>query len=196
MSNAYTLAGLAIAELVDNALQALGVREDKDEFLHSYTDKGRKIFERWCIAAAFESLGLELDENEPINAQSLTAAINALLNGEIEFTNVFDSAAIKRDVMREALDRINEQSGLGLQSLSAGALKQAAKRLLAERLREQIASGAGSMLDAMPDVQSIIDDVESVQNGGIVPSTAPYAEQNRDRQAAYRASHSRSWRAK
>lgn len=146
--------------------------------------------------AAFESLGIELDENEPINAQSLTAAINAMLNGEIEFSNVFDRDAIKRDVMREALARINESSGLNLQSLKASALKKAAKRLLNERLREQIAQGAGSMLDAMPDIQKIIDDVESVQNGGIVPSEAPDAEQNRNRQAAYRASHSRSWRAK
>ena len=196
MANAYTAAGMAIAELVDSALEAVGVRTDKDEYLHKYTDRGRKIFERWCIAAAFESLGIDLDENEPINAQTLTAAINAMLNGEIEFTNIFDSAAIKRDVMREAIDRINEASGLHLRSLSAGALKRAAKRLLNERLKEQISAVAGSMLDALPDSQKVLDDVASFENGGLVPSESPDAENNRARQATYRATHSRSWRAK
>lgn len=199
MSNAYILLGESIAELVDTALEAVGLREDKQAFLLKHTENGRRIFERWAIGAAFDYLGIPFDPDDPINAYTVTQAINrGLLDGSgFEFTNVFNAETTKKDLELFALDKINESGQVYLRSLKRAELKRAARAVLAKKLNEQIAEGSGALLDAMPDDAKILRQIESSKrNEGRELLDTDKAIKNRERQANYRQSHGRSWRAK
>ena len=201
MANAYVLAGGAIAEVIDVALEALGLRKDKDAFLHRQTESARKYFEKALISAAFEHLGIEFDEDEPVNSYTVTEALNrsVLAGTGLEFTNLFNPESVKSDITSYALGQINERSGgqLNLQSLTTRELKRQVKALLMQRLREQIEAGAGSMLDAIPDSSEITAMIASYEAGLNKPLKAGAdAESNRQRQATYRAGHTKHWVSK
>ena len=155
----------------------------------------------YLMAAALEALGVELDSDGVPTTASITRFINErFLEGTgLVLTDAFDAESTKSDIEAYALDKINEQLGgeFKINSLKASDLKRSAKQFLGTKLREEITSGGGDMMAAMPDsdgVLALIARYESGQGQDLIDT--PEAEKNRERQARYRAGHGRHWEEK
>lgn len=162
------------------------------------------------IAGSLEKatgIALQIDDDGSISQQSITQAINSKLN--TSFTNIFDREAIKSDLEKLALNKLNQNLGFAPDNPLITSFRDESA------IREQIHGFAGRQ------VQNIID-------GQSAPFLAPDAPQriaaaalgqagkytryipqeanelmmdkksinNRERQARYRRSHKREWRVK
>lgn len=200
-TNGYSLAGEAIAQVVDFALDKLGLKQAKDEYLLRATENGRRIFENAVISAAFGVLGIEFEEGDMVNAYTVTAAINkTLLSGsELELSNVFNVDATRAQIEAYALKKINEGLGgeLRFKSLKRPDLKREIKRYANFLVQKELAEGGGVIADALGDSEKILAMIERYEKErDKEPSDNPEAEGNRDRQATYRANHYRHWESK
>ena len=157
-----------------------------------------------AIKEAFLKMGLDIDPEDGINAQTITAAINAgpLGGSGVELTNIFDREAVKRDLRRLALVHAAQNFGIELRSLETEAVKDAIRGYVADMVREEIANG-GDLVDAAPDLVAIVKMIDAARKGymdeaGNKVDEKPLlmsdaAVNNRERQAKYRGTHRRRW---
>ena len=190
--------GAVYAMLPDSAQ-----RIAKEEFVRLFAGEVSEA-ESAAIKEAFLKMGLDIDPENGINEQTITAAINAgpLGGSGVELTNIFDREAIKRDLRRLALVHAAQQFGIELHSLETEAVKDAIREYVAELVREEIANG-GDLVDAAPDLVAIVKMIDAARKGykneaGETIEEKPLlmseaAINNRERQARYRASHKRRW---
>lgn len=178
-------------------------RISKEEFIRLFAGNVSEA-EDAAIKDAFARLGLDIDPAEGINAQTITRAINngPLGGSGVELTNLFSREAVKRDLQRLALVHAAQNFGVELTSLDTESVKEALKSYVAEIVREEIANG-GDLVDAAPDLIAIVKMIDAARKGykdeagnqldkkPLLMSEA--AINNRERQAKYRASHSRKW---
>lgn len=181
-------------------------RISKEEFARLFLGEVSEA-ESAAIKDAFQKMGLDIDPEDGINAQTITAAINSgpLGGSGVELTNIFDRDAIKRDLKRLALVHAAQSFGLQLTSLTTEAVTDAVKAYVAEIVREEIAMG-GDLVDAAPDLIAIVKMIDAARKGykdeaGNTVDERPLlmsdaAINNRERQAKYRANHRRRWVAK
>lgn len=201
MSNAYGALGAAIADIVNSALDVVGYKGAKDEYLLKKTERGRVIFEKAAISAAFEYLAIDFDASEPVNETTITQAINkTLLSGaDFQLNNIFDSAMTRRQVERYALRKINEGLGgeLVFKSLKKPDLKRSIKQYANFLVQSELAAGGGEIADLLGDSEDVSKIISRYEKGLDKPLiSTPEAENNRERQARYRASHGRHWEPK
>lgn len=157
-----------------------------------------------AIKEAFLKMGLDIDPESGINEEAITKAINAgpLAGTGIELTNIFNRESIKRDLKRLALVHAAQNFGITLTSTDTESVIEAVKAYAAEIVREEIAMG-GDLVDAAPDLVAIVKMIDAARKGykneaGEVVDKKPLlmsdaAINNRERQAKYRANHTRRW---
>ena len=157
-----------------------------------------------AIKEAFLKMGLDIDPEDGINAQTITAAINAgpLGGSGVELTNIFDREAVKRDLRRLALVHAAQNFGIELRSLETEAVKDAIRGYVADMVREEIANG-GDLVDAAPDLVAIVKMIDAARKGYMDEAGNKVEEKpllmsdaavnNRERQAKYRGTHRRRW---
>lgn len=186
------LLGYAVDAAVAAAV-SYGVKEAISAALNRY---GADL-EKWAIKAAAEQMGVHVDPDGPINAQTITAALNEgpLSGSGIEFTNIFDRDAILHDFKRLALARASVQLNLSdVQSVSG--LRDGVRAMLREEVTKQIASEAGGLIDAAKDLPQILRAIEGKQrtaNWNAPRDFTPAGISNRQRQAKYRAGKTKHW---
>lgn len=201
MSNAYMAAGAAIAEVIDSALDKLGLLEAKNENVLKATENGRKIFENAVISAAFWKLGIEFEDGDMVNAYTVTAAINKTLlaDTDLELSNVFNIDTTRAQIEEYAIKKINEglAGELIFKSLKKLDLKREIKRYANFLVQTELAAGGGAISDALGDSESVLRIIARYEKQrDKPPSENPEAEGNRERQATYRANHKRHWESK
>lgn len=194
----------ALEMVANSAISAFNDRKnitDRQGFIRKNLENGRAAFQDLAIVAAFQSMGIEFDLNDKVNASTITQAINnTLLSGTgLELTNIFDVDLTKSQIERFALDKINE--GLAgevvLSSLKKDALKRELKRFANQLVYAELAAGGGAIAEALGDNAEILAMIERYEAQRDKPaSSLPEAEGNRERQATYRANHARHWETK
>lgn len=194
----------AIDVLANSALKTYndirGVK-DRGDFVRKELENGRAAFQDLAIIAAFQVLGIEFDVKDKVNAYTVTQAINkTLLSGtDLQLTNVFDVDVSKGQIERYALEKINEGLGgeLRFSSLKKPVLKREIKRYANYLVQKELAEGGGAIAEALGDSDDILKMIERYETErDKPPSDLPEAEGNRERQATYRATHSRHWEGK
>ncbi|MEQ1638913.1 MAG: hypothetical protein ABL903_19815 [Methylococcales bacterium] len=193
----------ALVAVIDDAakiLQEAYVERGNRTVLEQISDSFRDDFETVAIKAAFLSLGLEMDDDGTINQASVTQAINtSLLEGTgVELTDIFDKKAIMNDLERIAIDRAISALGwgdeIGFTSLKPSSIKDALSVYVSKRIKQEVRDGTGVLIENAPEhagVASMVAAYSSIENRVLVDT--PEAENNRRRQATYRASHKRHW---
>jgi hypothetical protein len=165
--------------------------------------------EKWALEQAFKSLGLTIDASQGFSRESITAAINAgpLAGTGVELSNVFDKEAVKADLKRVALARAVQETGLTVKTLDADGVKRALRDYVQSRVDQQLAAGGGAMIDTAKPLAMLARDIaEANATSNTAPGSNPGREaptdfsrrgiQNRERQARYRAVHTRHWEAR
>lgn len=165
------------------------------------TGNARKDFEAFAIKAAFEYLGIEIDDAGDISEASITAAINkAFLDGSgLVLTNVFDGDAIQRDIERFALEQVNGAAGgeLAFSSFNGDSMREVARSYVHGKVGAQLADFGGDLIDGAGANQAILDIVAAYEKRQNQPlDESDKAVKNRARQERYRASHKRHWEAR
>lgn len=175
----------------------------KEEFIRLFAGNVSEA-EGAAIKEAFLKMGLDIDPESGINEEAITKAINAgpLAGTGIELTNIFNRESIKRDLKRLALVHAAQNFGITLTSTDTESVIEAVKAYAAEIVREEIAMG-GDLVDAAPDLVAIVKMIDAARKGykneaGEVVDKKPLlmsdaAINNRERQAKYRANHTRRW---
>lgn len=141
-----------------------------------------------------DSRGIPLDLDGEVNEFTITSALCSLLPDGVVFENVFDKEAVRRDLKQMAVSYAADQFGFD-GSVDPDVLRQ---KIIDEVTREVLAdiqAEQGKYLDAakgLAEVQRLIDRPEPFDWKSPRVFTTK-AEKNRDRQAAYRAAHSRKW---
>lgn len=145
--------------------------------------------------AVLDARGIPLDLDGQVNQQTITAAINvAVMPDGVEFTNLFDKEQVMADVKRMALEQAAEAFGFE-GGASAEALRRAIIDKVVGEVMADMQAGGGDYLDAaagLVEVQRLLDRPEPKEWNKPRVFTARAAK-NRERQATYRASHSRKW---
>lgn len=164
--------------------------------LDAYVWNSIDDLEEWGLKWASSSIGLNLDLSKPLTGYTLTDAINSgVLDGTgLHFTNLLDGDSIKRDMRRIALEQVGGTMGLKntgtVKDLVAGMRGYAVDKILQDK-----SALAALGIPANPAMLAII-----ARYGEPSPNEptdfTPAGESNRDRQAKYRASHSRHWVAR
>ena len=145
--------------------------------------------------AVLDARGIPLDLDGEVSQETITAAINSAVMPEgIAFENIFDSDAVKRDVKRIALDQAAQTFGFE-GGLSAQALAEKITQKIVSEVVDDIRAGGGDYIEAtkgLVAIQKIINMPEPFDWQAARVFTKK-AEQNRARQATYRAAHKRVW---
>lgn len=162
-------------------------------------------YENEAMKAAFATIGLDIEPSEGLTPQAITAAINAgpLAGTGIELSNLFDRDAVKRDLEKLALRYAAQAFGIELTSLRPEAIKEAVKGELRKKMLTQLSEGAGEWLELAPDLVHIARSLDEARRTGrmdavgnfVPPELAmdDYHVKLRERQARYRANHTRHW---
>ena len=199
---AATAAIAAIYAALPDAVHDI-TREQFENLAKGETDE----FLAATMTAAFERIGLPLDPSDGITPSTITDAINAgPLDGTgIQFSNVFDKEACKRDVMRFAMSQALQAYGVKVTDATGEGMKAALKEYISAQIGEQIAAGAGPWLDAAPELVELAKQLAMATKRGWIDAsgnlTIPgdkimmdeYHVKLRERQQRYAAQHSRKW---
>ena len=185
-----SLAAIFIYELFE------GIKDGVKSELQKAVDDLAKDLGRVGVEAGLRVIGLELDDDGQINAKTITDAINrAYLNERgIEFTNLFDKAAVIADCRRIAIEKASEAFGFS-GGLGINGLVDAVRLELMGDARSQIAALGGDMVEgARPLATTLALLSAEYRTDWQQPRTfTAKAESNRARQAKYRALHQRKW---
>lgn len=204
---AVLAAGAAIMAAVYAAIPDSVHRIAKEELMR-VTAGDVSEYENEAIKAAFEKIGLDIDPEEGLTPQTITSAINAgpLAGTGIELTNIFDREACKRDLQRVAMARAAEAFGVKITDTSAEGLKASIKEEISRRVMEQLGEGAGDYLEAAPDLVELVRQLNAGIKAGLIDGNGNFKEPGlmmdefhvnlRERQARYRAAHTRHWEPK
>jgi hypothetical protein len=204
---AYTIAAARVAALLSAGAAAIdatmeGAGDDSMPAYRAYKTFKRYVgggideIERDCLFWACASLGINIDLDEPLNAYTLTKAINTgvLAGTGIEFTNLLDGESIKRDMRRIAVNHMGESIGIK-GAATTHDLVQGMKSYAVQKILTDKNALAALGIPANPAMLAIIARFgQPNSNDPIDLSEA--GQSNRDRQAKYRASHSRHWEAR
>lgn len=162
-------------------------------------------YETEAMKAAFATMGLDIEPSEGLTPQAITQAINAgpLAGTGIELTNIFDRDAVKRDLEKIAIAQAASAFGVEIKSLRPEGIKEAVKGELKKRMLEQLSEGQGEWLELAPDLVEIARRIDEARRAGrmdaagnfVPPDLAmdEYHVKLRERQATYRAKHTRHW---
>lgn len=171
-------------------------------FLRRYLIQHRADIEQWALKNALEAVGLPDLTDDKLTRESFTKSINSSLLGgqEFQFTNLFDRASVVNDVTRVAMGRAARDLGLSIDANSIDGMRDALRGYVRGQLKEQISAGGGDLIDTAKDVQSVVSNIKAAGYGddGTKPDKPPLimtaqAVSNRERQARYRAKHSKKW---
>lgn len=199
---AISAAYVAISNMIPDAVEKI----TKEEFMRLVAGDVGDL-EKAAITDAFAKLGLAIDPEQGLSAGAITAAINAgpLAGTGVELTNIFNRDAVKSDMQRIALAHAAQTFGLHLNSLKTEDVKEALRGYVSQLVRDEIAGG-GDLVDAAPDLVALVKLIDAArknyredENGNFERKPlkmTPEAISNRERQAKYRAGHTRRWVAK
>lgn len=168
-------------------------------FVARFLKRHQSDIEQWALANAFEALGLPDLDKSPSREQ-FTEAINAhfLAGSEVKLSNAFDAKAIRDDALRLALKRAADAMGVTLESDSVAGMREALRAWVRQQVADQIEAGGGPLIDGAKDSPRIAAMIEYAQSRPAAPGLlmTPEAISNRERQARYRANHSKHWEAR
>lgn len=145
-----------------------------------------------------ERLGITMDLDGEVNKKTLTAAINRdILGGELEFTDLFDRAAVKADLKRIALDQAATSLGFSAGGGVEG-IKQALVTQIIADIQAELAADAGPMIEAAQPIAKFAEVLARPKDetASTAVDMSEAGVSNRARQAKYRANHRRVWRIK
>lgn len=168
-------------------------------FVARFLKRHRADIEQWALSNAFEAMGLPDLDKSP-NREQFTEAINAhfLAGSEFQLSNAFDAKAVREDAMRYALKKAAHELGVELGHATVAAMKDALKQWIQDQVKAQIEAGGGTLIDGAKDAPRVMAMIEYAQSRPPVPGLlmTPEAISNRERQARYRANHSKHWEAR
>lgn len=201
------IAGIAAASALVTTVAAQLGSEAARAFLKRQLSRHSEEIEQWALSNVFETMGLPNLMEGGLNKQSFTQAVNAsfLSGSDFQFTNLFDSQAIRGDAMKFGLMQAAAQAGLQLENVSIKGMSDALKKWVMDLIEQEIsADEMGELLQDAADVYEIVQlyrkykaaekEGEAAESEGRKPLiNTPEAQANRERQARYRASHRRVW---
>jgi hypothetical protein len=103
--------------------------------------------------AAQQQLGLTLDDDDPLSAESFTRALSEKTG--IEFTDISDAEQTQQDVIKFAIQKIAEEAGIELDADDltiesvVAAIKERAIEEIIERIEDEDIEGLDALLDAI-----------------------------------------------
>lgn len=166
----------------------------------------RTPLEKWGLEFAFKNMGFTIDSSNGFSREAITQAINAgpLAGTGVVLTNLFDRDAVRADLKRIALERAVQETGLTVKTLDVEGVKRALKEYIQSRVDQQLAAGGGDLIDAAKPLALLARDIQAANAPtNTPPGGNPGREQpvdfsekgvkNRERQARYRANHTRHW---
>lgn len=149
------------------------------------------------------------DGDFAIDEAEITAAINKNLNIKavlgIEFTNIFSREAIKDDLNKLGLARINQILGASednpiITSFRDDALRSSVRGFMGAQAMEAVSNGSSRIIDSdgadriVAAAMNYERNYEKYKPDPPKPLImTPKAISNRERQARYRATHTRHW---
>lgn len=165
-------------------------------FLERYLRKHQAEIEAWALSNAFEAIGLpDLTANP--SREDITEAINQkfLAGSGFALTNIFDAHAIREDGLRFALATAADQLGIQVESPTVKGMREALRAWVRSEVVAQLEAGAGSIVDGAADHAGVLAMIQYHQSRPADPGLlmTPEAISNRERQARYRATHSKMW---
>ena len=165
-------------------------------FLERYLRKHQAEIESWALANAFEAIGLpDLSANP--SREDITEAINQkfLAGTGFELSNIFDAHAIREDGLKFGLKTAAGELGIELESNTIKGMRDALRDWVRGEVVAQIEAQAGSVIDGAADHAGVLAMIQYHQSRPADPGLlmTPEAISNRERQARYRASHSKMW---
>lgn len=188
------------------ALTVVGNSETGRHIIDKVMDTWRPGLEKWALEKAFEKMGLTLNTDTGFSKQAITEAINTgpLAGSGVELRDIFDKSAVKEDLHRLALAKAVEATGLNIKGLTVDGMKAALKEYVSERVIEQVGAGGGDIVDAALPLAELVREIRAANaSSNTPPGEHPGKEQpvdfttegisNRERQARYRAAHTRHW---
>lgn len=201
---AILAAGAAVMAALYAALPDSVHRIGKEELARLVAGEASD-YENELLRGAFASIGLDVDPEQGLTPQALTRAINdgPLAGSGVELSNIFDGAAVRRDLEQLALSYAAQNFGLDVPTLNVEGIKAAVKKEMSRRLMEQLGEGAGDWVALAPDLVDIARRLDAARAAGRLDAAGRFVEPEleqddyhvnlRERQAKYRAQHSRHW---
>lgn len=167
--------------------------------LRHIMSRHRDQIERWALDHALEAAGLPGVDD--LTQEGITAAINESLSGagvDVQLSNVFSATAVRADFERIALARVASAAGLSIESPTPQAVADGLREWVVQQIRDQVEAGGGDLIDGAPELselRAIIDAALAARERreSMPVSMTPEAISNRERQARYRATHTRHW---
>ena len=156
-----------------------------------------------ALRAALAEVGLDIPSG-PVNQETVTEAINEQYLSELDIalTNIFDKRELRAALERVAIAKVADQLGLALKSNTVDGVKEAIIDSLSDVIGEQLASEAGEIFEAAIPAVNISNFIRAAMkeprgfHTNIAVNMSDKAQQNRDKQARYRAKNKREWRIK
>jgi hypothetical protein len=203
--------GTAIGQPLWNRLKAYLWRNRKKIVMNELRRMiGMEHFD--MTSRAFWELDQTLDEDLELDEADISRAISQKLQIKeklgIELTNIFDRDAIKADINKLALARVNFLLGADpenpiIESFNKDSMRSNLRGFFGKQAVMAIESGSSGFIGAA-DVSRIVDAAmtyerhyEKYKADPAKPViNTPDAASNRSRQAKYRANHTRHWEPK
>ena len=174
-------------------------------FLHRWLKQNHEKIEAWALKNAFDAIGLPDLTDEKLSRENFTKAINKkfLPSGALELSNIFDRAAVERDVSKYAFKKAAADLGISLEAETVDGMRDALGEWVRGQVREQVDAGGGELINGAKDVAQLVDQIQDLgygPDGEPVPGAGllmtKEAISNRERQARYRASHTKKWESR
>lgn len=142
-----------------------------------------------------ERIGISLDLDGEISKKTITEAIcRDILGGELQFSNLFDRAAVKADVKRIAIEQASQSLGFAGGGSIESIRDQLTNQLLDE-IRAEIEAENGAFIEAakgLASTQALLEKPKK-EDWNKPVDFSEKGISNRARQAKYRAAHTRHW---
>lgn len=199
--------GAAVVGSASAVLVSGGTKSIAATYLKRQLMRNQGAIESWAIKVVCDSMGLPDLMDEKLDRQSFTNAINAkfLAGQAFQFTNIFDAQTIKNDAMRASLVTVAEQAGLTLEDKTPKGMANAIREWIMGVMADEIAmQEVGELTEDARDVWEILKLYHKYKTEEGEDGTAtepeprpvidtPEAASNRERQAKYRANHTKIW---
>lgn len=160
----------------------------------------KSLDEHWrdYLNAALDDLGIVIDPEKGITDETLTAAVNQnLLAGTgLELASLLDKQKMMDGFKATAMRKMAEELGLPPVN-SVTEIRAALQAWLVDQVGAELAAEAGELIDAAKPLQKIqariAGDKPPRSNWNDPVDFTPEGISNRERQARYRASHTKVW---
>lgn len=142
-----------------------------------------------------DKLGIDIDLDGTVTKETISQAVcRDILGGELQFSNLFDRSAVKADVKRIAVEQATKSLGFE-GGASIDSIREQLQSKLLDEIRAEIEAENGAFIEAakgLAKTQALIDKPVNLDYNKPVDFSKKGIA-NRERQAAYRASHTRHW---